>query len=184
MSDTKKTYTDIELLRQMREGNQAALAILYERYRSWLIREAYCLIKDAPAAEDLIQDVFTSVWNLRAKLEIKNSFQPYLLTAVTNRCLNFLRSKQQQQNHDAEYQYIKDWSTSPEPFEREELGRLLEQALQRVPPAARKTFILQYQEGYSQKDIAEEQNISKQVVRNNTSLALKILREILGFKKK
>jgi RNA polymerase sigma-70 factor (ECF subfamily) len=81
------------------------------------------------------------------------------------------------------YEYISEKVTATEPFEQEELARLLDKALQLVPPAARTSFVLQYMEGFDQKYVASQQNISLQVVKNNVSKALKILRDVLGTKK-
>lgn len=170
---------DNNLIEQFKAGDRKALASVIMHYRQRLVREAFFLLKVVEDAEEVVQDVFLATWRNRASLHLDRRLEPYLVSAVRNRSINKIRSnkketlkRQEFANNSEQYEFIP-------PFEAKELASDIEAALSNVPPAPRRAFIMQYIEGQSQIDIAESQNISLQVVKNNTSQALKILRRFL-----
>lgn len=76
------TIRDEELLIRLRNNNEEALAILYRRYWEVLFRKAYALLKDEPACEDIIQEIFVRIWNNRHSLVITASLAAYLSASV------------------------------------------------------------------------------------------------------
>lgn len=181
----EKTYnhSDQELIQGIKNGDETALTLLHEKYRSRLIREAVFLVKDLDDAEDIVQEIFIAVWNRRKEIAVGPTLLPYLLKATWNVSIKRLHKQVKQEERDRMYYYLSEKITNDEPFDQEELARLLDKALQLVPPAARRSFMLQYMEGHNQQSVALQQNISLQVVKNNVSQALKILRRALGSKK-
>lgn len=172
-------YNDHELIQQIKNGEEAALRVLFTRYRRRMIRESYYILHDLAEAEDIVQEIFISLWSKREEINIHTAFQPYLLRAAWNESIKRLKTIKTRETRQHKYNYFSETIVNIQPFEREELAQLLEQALKDVPPAARRSFLLQYMGDLSQKTIASEQNISLQVVKNNVSLALKILRKLL-----
>ncbi len=81
-----------------------------------------------------------------------------------------------------QYQYIKDSiDAQMTSIELSELGAQIQAAIAEIPaPAARRAFELSYLENKSQKEIADEMNISLGTVKNQVSRALKIVREKLS----
>lgn len=183
MNEKTAKYTDRELFQRVSKGDQASLTILYTNYRDRLLRESYFILGDMADAEDTVQEVFVAVWNLRQSIKVENSFLPYLLQATWNKSLTKIRNRMKKEELEEMYHYVAEKTIEDQPFEREELAQLLDKALQLVPPAARRSFMLQYMEGFNQQSVALQQNISLQVVKNNVSLALRILRQALGTKK-
>lgn len=183
----RSSYTDHELVDLIKKGDQQgqnALADLYVRYRDRMIREAYYILKDLNESEDIVQEIFILIWNSKAQnISVEKSFLPYLLKSTWNKSISALRVKNKMDEHEQMYSYISEKIATNQPFEREELAKLLDKALELVPPAARRSFMLQYMEGQNQKSVAVQQNVSLQVVKNNVSLALRILRKALGQKK-
>lgn len=176
-------HSDRELIEGIKNGDEAALATLHEKYRSRLLREAYFLVKDLDDAEDVVQEIFIAVWKRRKEIAVGPTLLPYLLKATWNESIKRLQKQVKQEERDRMYYYLSEKITNNEPFDQEELAKLLDKALQLVPPAARQSFMLQYMEGHNQQSVAHQQNISLQVVKNNVSQALKILRRALGAKK-
>lgn len=174
-------HTDQELLEQIKADNPSALAELHVRYRKRMLREAFYIVNDLDDAEDIVQEIFIDVWNRRDKISV-GPFLPYLLRATWNASISLVRGRLDKEEKKKMYDYVTEKITTEQPFEQEELARLLDKALQLVPPAARKSFMLQYMEGHNQKGVAAQQNISLQVVKNNVSQALRILRSVLGKK--
>lgn len=83
------TYKDEELLQLLRGGDQSAFDALYNRYWQSLYNEAGKRLADAQLAEELVQDVFISLWQRRQSLEIEN-IAAYLFTAIRYKVLNAL----------------------------------------------------------------------------------------------
>ena len=175
----KIEHNEAELIQQLKGGSEAALRALFLKHRRILVRETYYILKDPDDAEDIVQETFIALWNNRTELNIQFGLLPYLKRAVWNRSMHKLEADKTRTKRMQNYYYHSDKTVHTEPFEREELAELLESALRHVPAAARKSFMLQYMEGLNQKNIAAEQNIRVQVVSNNVSLALRILRKFL-----
>jgi RNA polymerase sigma-70 factor (ECF subfamily) len=167
------------MLLRLREGDEVALRELVDLYRPQMLMEAYYILRNMHEAEDLVQEVFIRFWSLRDKIELKPSFSAYLSRAVRYECIIKIKREKVRERRQHHYSYFMESSVNIKPFENTELASKLNAAIQEIPPAARKSFMMSYMEDKSQKAIAAEQNISLQVVKNNISKALKILRQKL-----
>src|SRR5436190_23252998 len=74
-------YTDEELASQIRAGNTVAFTEAYNRYWEQLLALGYHYTHSKPTAEDIVHEVFTSLWARRTEVPI-NSLKAYLATAV------------------------------------------------------------------------------------------------------
>src|SRR5688572_7733698 len=74
-------YTDEELVSQIQAGNTNAFTAAYNRYWEQLLALGYYYTHSKPAAEDIVHDVFTSLWTRRREVPIQ-SLKAYLATAV------------------------------------------------------------------------------------------------------
>src|SRR4051812_6602008 len=93
MSDYK-SLSDQELLVLLKEGEHPAFAEIYNRFYSLLYVHAYRRLSDEDSANDLIQDVFVSLWEKRNDLIVKSSLSSYLYAIVRNRIIDlYNRSK-------------------------------------------------------------------------------------------
>jgi RNA polymerase sigma-70 factor (ECF subfamily) len=174
-----RLHNEADMLLRLREGDEGALRELVDVYRSQMLMDAYYILRDKDEAEDLVQDVFIRFWGLRGKVELKPSLAAYLSRAVRYECIIRIKKEKVREKRSAQYSYFIESTIQMKPFENAELANLLKDAMQEIPPAARKSFMLAYMGDKSQKEIAAEQNISLQVVKNNISKALKILRQKL-----
>ncbi|QHS61140.1 RNA polymerase sigma factor [Chitinophaga agri] len=175
----EKLHNEAEILQRLRKGEESALRELVDMYRPQMLMEAYYLLRDMAEAEDIVQEIFIRFWNLKEKVELKPSLQAYLIRATRNESIIKIKKDKTRDKKQHGYSYFVESSTHMKPFESAELAKELQNAIDHIPPAARKSFIKLYLEDKSQKTIAAEQNISLQVVKNNISKALKILREKL-----
>jgi RNA polymerase sigma-70 factor (ECF subfamily) len=170
---------EADILQRLKQGDESALRELVDLYRPQMLMEAYYLVRDMDEAEDIVQEVFIRFWNVKQKVELKPSLIAYLIRATRNESIIKIRKDKTRDKRQDLYNYFAESSTQMKPFESAELAKKLQSAIEHIPPAARKSFIKLYLEDKSQKTIAAEQNISLQVVKNNISKALKILREKL-----
>ncbi|MBW8685576.1 RNA polymerase sigma factor [Chitinophaga rhizophila] len=175
----EKLNNEADILQRLQKGEESALRELVDMYRPQMLMEAYYLLRDMAEAEDIVQEVFIRFWNLKDRVELKPSLLAYLLRATRNESIIKIKKDKTRDKKQHGYNYFLESSTQMKPFESAELAEQLQSAIEHIPPAARKSFIKLYLEDKSQKTIAAEQNISLQVVKNNISKALKILREKL-----
>src|SRR5207302_8932343 len=84
---------DEELVRRLAEGRREALDPLHERYRPLLTSLAARRL-DRPAAEEIVQDVFLTVWQRAASFDPRRgSFRPWVVQITRRRIINELRRR-------------------------------------------------------------------------------------------
>jgi RNA polymerase sigma-70 factor (ECF subfamily) len=66
------TYTETELLAQLKEGNQAAFTAIYNRYWEKLFFIAHKRLSSAEDAKEVVQNIFFNLWQKRDRLQIEN----------------------------------------------------------------------------------------------------------------
>ncbi|PUZ24612.1 RNA polymerase sigma-70 factor, ECF subfamily [Chitinophaga costaii] len=173
---------DSQILEAVAGHNEAAFSLLYKRYQQKVYATAYFLLRDETEAHDLMQDVFWTIWEKRRDIDPDRPFQPYILTITRNKSTNRLKRAKLLQRTKHNYKYVKDSTETQRPgIELSELAAQIRSAIADIPaPAARRAFELSYLENKSQKEIADEMNISLGTVKNQVSRALKVVREKLS----
>ena len=170
-------------------GDEKGFKQIFETYYPRLLRFAVEYIGDRHEAEDILQNVFTKLWEKRATLPMDTNLYAYLLTMVKNRCMDFLKHQQivarYQVNRKAELQqelnfnYYAVSRFDPEQMDIETLELLVEKALNELPEQCRKVFELSRFEELKYKEIAERLCISVKTVESHIVKALKIFRMTL-----
>lgn len=158
---------------------------LYKLYYPKMFAFAKNYVPANEDAENIVQDVFLTLWERKEEIEISFTLTTYLFTLVKNRCLNFLRHKlieEEYNNQMKEELGFKlyaleafDYSYQSE----EELQEIIRRALDTLPERCREVFIKSRIEGLKYKEISEELGISVNTVENQMVTALKKLRVAL-----
>lgn len=171
--------SDQDLLKLMKVHNSKAFQMLYIRYWDSVLHFAYQKTKDLMTAEDIVQDIFVSLWNRREELVITSSFRNYLMVSIKYRVIKFL-DKQRGVRLDDELNQVDlvDDSTQ-EWLEFIEIKTLLEQLVSHLPDKYRIVYLLHKEEGLSHKEIAQclelsEQAVNSRLVRARRSLSVGI----------
>jgi RNA polymerase sigma-70 factor (ECF subfamily) len=170
--------TDEELLALLKKGHEEAFDFLYYRYRNKLIAIAYNRLKSKEVAEELVQDVFTDIWQKRFSLQLRNKLSSYLCTAIKYTVLDHIRKQKTKDKYIAEMIKIVD-NASPsieEVLYVDELDYHLNKSIDTLPEKCREVFILSRFEDYSVREIAEKLNISPDTAKYHIAQALKKLR--------
>jgi RNA polymerase sigma-70 factor (ECF subfamily) len=171
-------YNDDWLLAELRSGSELAFSEVYRRYYTPLRLEAFYRLRDDVEADDVVQDVFTSLWTRKEKLP-EISFKNYLFQAVRNRCIDKIRKNASHQHYTDQLRDLPEPSTQHISIEHKELSRQLHSVISAIPTAQRRVFELSYLEDKSNRQISEELGTSIQTVKNNLTTALKTLRNKL-----
>src|SRR5438552_19172921 len=82
---------DSELLRRLRQGDQAAFDGLFRSVYAQLVGGATAVLRDSAVAEEIVQDVMLELWRRRETLIVEDSLRAYLFRAARNRALNHIR---------------------------------------------------------------------------------------------
>ena len=137
-------------------------------------------------AENIVQDVFTELWEKKEMLSMHINLVAYLFTTVKNRCLNHLRHKAIVQETatliQEEYLITLRMNlNSLEAFDQnlfsdQDIEKLITRALDTLSPKCREIFVMSKIEGKKQKQIAAELNISINTVETQIGIAYKKLR--------
>jgi len=175
-----KTWSDSELFEELKKDNKMAFSILFDRYSDILFRFIQKRIESIPDVEDIIQEVFISMWNRRSKIEVADSIYPYLFKAAKYEMIDWLIKSEKRNRHLDYLEINKDQyligTTSEDELIAKELARLLENEMSRMPDTMRSVFRLSRSEDMSIKDIANQLSLSEQTVKNNVSMALNRLK--------
>ena len=178
-----RLLTDKELVSLIiKNEDEVAFCELYVRYRKRLFLFCIALVKITETAEDIVQDVFTTVWAGRRSLDPNLSFSSYMYTITRNHALNFLREARQTENlkkqlHDSAICIEETTDTN---LMDNEYALLLEKAVSELPPLRQNIFRLSREEQLSHKEIAQHLNISVYSVQENISIALKHIKNFLN----
>ncbi|WP_276361660.1 RNA polymerase sigma-70 factor [Daejeonella sp. H1SJ63] len=179
---TYAAYSDIELLDLLRSGDKAAFSEIYNRYWKKIFTVAANKIGQLEEAEEIVQEIFISMWNRRESIFITTSLNAYLAVSVKYRVIKVL-AKRNLYNKFADHSLsilpqsdnsTQDW------LEFEELKSRLAVLVTQLPDKCRLVYKLSREEGMSQKQIAEEFGISEKTVEAHIGKALKHLRTGLG----
>ncbi|MHA4893559.1 RNA polymerase sigma-70 factor [Pedobacter sp. PWIIR3] len=179
MADYGK-LSDHELTALMKQDDQVAFTEIYNRYWNKLFTAAANKIEDFQEAEDVVQQLFITIWNRREVLEITSSLQSYLSVAVKYRVLKALAKQYRQKNFGDEsaektLAELEDNSTQ-EWLEFQEIKERLNVLIDQLPEKTRTVYRMTREQGMTQKQVAEELDISEKTVEFHMSKALKNLK--------
>ncbi len=174
-------YADLDLLKLSQSESAAAgkaFEILYNRYRPALIDAAEKKLRSVHRAEDLVQDLFLSLFNRRHSLEITESFAAYIYTALRFRVYNEMRAAQIREKYmhwllSATDQQVEICSTLDARF----LNRQISRAVEQLPHKCRTAFVLSREQSLTYPTIAAQLSISVSTVEKHIVKALKRVRQ-------
>lgn len=163
------------------KGNLVAFNALYREYSSRLYRFAYGYLKNDAEAEELVQEVFTIIWEKRAELKEELSFRSFLFTIAFNLIRKHFRTRTYLNIYLKSISGTgKDNSTSQK-IVHDSLHQYITTLVERLPQRRREIFIKSRFEGKSIKQIAEELQLSHKTIENQLTDALRFLRMNLNL---
>jgi len=89
-----KLYADDKLVSLLKTGDHAAFTEIYIRYSGTLYQHTYHLLKNRNDVKDIVQDIFTTLWNNRLDLLINTNLAGYLYVAARNRVIKVISHQQ------------------------------------------------------------------------------------------
>lgn len=166
----------------IKSGDEAAFDALFRQWYAPLVRYAASMTDgDVDEAEDLVQQTFVKLWELRADISVQFSLKAYLYRMVHNRALNRLRSHRTRQRYGEQQVRLMENAHEPAPdTASNELHTRYHNALKVLPTECRKVFELSRFEDLKYREIAEQLGISIKTVETQMGKALRLLRTELA----
>jgi RNA polymerase sigma-70 factor, ECF subfamily len=192
---TREEMSDDEIIQAISLGEEWAMEILYTRYHRYAYSLAYRILGDGPAAEDIVQEVFLSIWRKAASYQRQyGSVHSWLQAIVHNRAIDRVRSaayREQQwkslQGDEREQERGRECEQDPaseqpdvweEAWERER-SMLIRRALAELPIEQRRVIEQSYFDGYTHIEIAQRWNLPLGTVKGRMRLGLQKMRRFL-----
>lgn len=175
-----KNQDDQHLIMALNQGQPAAFEEIYRRYWFKIYRIAYNQTGNKEEAEELVQDVFLSIWNRRDSVIIKN-LELYLIISIKNKVYDFIRSKinfRKYQEHiilnEIDFHFKTD-----ELINYSDLTQAIEKVLTLLPEKSVTIFRKSRFENMNTKEIAQSMSLSEKAVEYHLTKSVKFLKENL-----
>ena len=175
--------SDEDLIAAICLGAEWAIEILYQRYHRYAYALAYRVLHESNGAEDVVQEVFLSIWRKAATYQQQHGgVYSWLQAIVHHRAIDKVRSAsyRDQQCKPLEEEGVVDMpSTQPEVWEEawhaQQRG-IIRTVLAQLPLEQREVIELAYFDGYTHVEIAQQKNIPLGTVKGRMRLALQKMR--------
>lgn len=179
---TAASSDDQSVVRRIADGDESALATLYDRWAQSVYSLAAHLLKDADGAEDVVEETFWQVWQRASSYDAsRGTVRTWLLTIGRSRALDRLRARKRNREDIAtDLTLIRDPRSDPsQQLEGAERRQLVYSALTELPDEQRRALELAYFRGLSQSEIAEFLSEPLGTIKTRMRLGMQKLRDKL-----
>lgn len=177
----KPIYNDQELIKKLKKDNIEAFNQLFYSYSSKLYHFGYGYLKSKEDAEEMVQEIFSTIWDNRLKIKEEYQFRSYLFSIAFNYIKKYFRSKAIIRKYaDQNLSQKIETDETVDEIEYASLKARVDRLVDQMPEKRKAVFIKSRFEGKNGKDISVEMNISQSTVENHLNQALKFLRQHLN----
>ncbi len=181
---------DIEriLVEKLKNADVASFEVVFRSHYEVLYRYALSYTGDSLEAEDLVQELFIWLWENKQYIKTEMSLKAYLIKILQNRALNRIKhnnvklkyqketSKILEEEEKLQKDYIEYYQ---EKSNSENIEIRIAKAIEELPEQCKRIFKLNRFEGLKYREISERLDISISTVKNQISIALRKLKEII-----
>ncbi len=173
-----------ELVRRFRSGDEAAFDDIVKRLTPRLYSLALRSLGSAEAAEEVVQETWVRIYNRMGDLHDPQAFEGWAIRVTLSRIHDEFRSRSRERSARKGLAEMRAaLGTSRERMsasEREDLARVLRDAVASLDDAHREVFVLREMEGLPHSEISKALDIPEGTVWSRLSYARKALRDYLG----
>jgi RNA polymerase sigma-70 factor (ECF subfamily) len=176
---------DEALILAICNGDEWALELLYERYSRYMYLQAYRIVQDNSLAEDIVQEVFVTIWSKASSYQSQQgSVRRWIQAIVYHRAIDRVRASV---HRDYQCLPLQEGSEYPpaaqtdlwEETWRRECRALVHSALAQLPVEQRQVIELGYFGGYTHAEISERWHIPLGTVKGRMRLGLQKMKHLL-----
>jgi len=175
-------FDEVSLLNQLKDGNSGAYMQLYDHYHQKLYVYILRFVKIPAIAEDILQDVFLKIWEVRQQINPGMSFNGYLYRISRNMVFKLMKKiaaddelrlkVMHQLNNSVEEAHLK--------LQWKQYDKMLNDAVNLLPPKRQQVFKLCREQGMKYDEVAEKLGISRNTVKEHMISAMKSVKEYLS----
>ena len=170
-----------ELLLKLIGGDNISFEKIYFNYVDRVYYFALRYLNNRLEAEEIVQEVFSKIWESRSNINVELSFSGYLLTTTKNTIFNENRKKV---NHSAYCEYVlnylqKNTYNLEQEIIYQDLIDKVNHAIEELPPKRQEIFKLSRINGLHYKEISEKLGITEKTIETHMRLAFKDLKRII-----
>jgi RNA polymerase sigma-70 factor, ECF subfamily len=174
--------SDLDLFLDLKAGKASALEALYDLYGNIMYALAFRILNNAQEAEDLVQEVFLSIWNHCTYQPERGSFKTFLVMLARSRALDRLRSQSARTHtlHRSGHSFEEVTYNGPlESALSDEVFQRVQAALNTLPEQQRQALEMSYFGGMTQLEISQSLNVPLGTVKSWFRLGFTKLRHAL-----
>lgn len=168
-------YTDEELLSLLKQHKKEAYNEIYNRYWKKMLLVAWNHSRNDYAAQDIVQEVFITLWERHQHYEISN-LAAFLSTAVKFQVFKYYQREQRRKILAKENYVFEDLDLVENQLDARFLKDIIDGIVEEMPEKCRIVFHYSRNLGLKNDEIAQKANITKKTVENTLNRALRIIR--------
>lgn len=178
---TANLLTESQQLEALKAGDHAMFNFFYEKYSLQLYRRLLNMVQVDVIAEELLQELFTKVWERREQLDPLQSFKAYLYRIAERLVYDHYRRLTREAKLERDFVLVSTELYNPieESLHIKEGRRLVQQALDHLPKQQRRVFTLCKLEGRSYEEVSKLLGISTASINTHISRASKTVRKFI-----
>lgn len=170
------------LFRLLCEGDKDAFDQIYSLYWKRLFLYVVKVIRDSEAAEDIVQEIFVSLWLRRLEITEQRTLSGYLFTAARFKGISYVQDQLKKGKHADSL--LDHFNASQDGLDdlmaAKELNSIIDKEIEKLPPKMRDVFVLSRRDQLSHKEISEKLQISDKTVKKQINNALKHFKLVLS----
>jgi RNA polymerase sigma-70 factor (ECF subfamily) len=173
---------DAALVERIAQGDQGAVAALYQRYSRQAYGLAVRVTVDPGLAEDAVQEAFCAVWRQAGRYHrSRGAASSWLMSLVHNKAVDVVRRESTRRRPLAADQLDEPVVPTPEQEAlANEEGAAARRALGRLPVEQRALLTMLYLDGLTQREVADRLAVPLGTVKSRTHAAMRALRRSLA----
>lgn len=167
-----------EWLVGLQAGDELAFTAIYKRFWPSLYSVAYNYVRDQATAEEMVQDLFTTLWLKRLHVSIQGSLEAYLFRSIRNMIYDHFDKQSVRNRVHEQLQLLGTEATytTDELIAFEDLQTHLIQAVNQLPQPTQRIFRMSRFEYLPVADIAHQLSLTPKAIEYHITRALKLLR--------
>lgn len=170
-----------KLVKKLKGGCHQSFTTLFHLYGKKLYNFSYKYTQSHAESEEIVQEVFLKIWNKRDSINVKLSFNAFLITIAKNQIFNRIKkeaSRRQYRQQIEPSELVSNETESKVIFA--DLEQIANNKIDSLPPKRKQIFLLRRDSGLSVKQIADQLGIAESTVENQMNRAIKTLKSNLS----
>ncbi len=181
MEKPELTLSD-DTLQRLSKGDEDAFRLIYDRYLKVVYHTAFRYLHREELAQDIVQEVFYTLWSKRERFTQVRSLESYLISMTHHQVYAQFRKWATESRSCQIYAEEIDWVTrdTDHIIRTQQSEAILQELVDKLPAQQKLVYKMSRNEGMTHEAIARELNLSQGTVKNHLVRALQFLRQNLS----